>query len=137
MTAALTASVPVGSLLLVGLMVAGDVFLHREAFTIELAHKKIGYSFGATLTKGILCNWMVCMAMWQANAAQDITSKLLGIWFPISAFVTMGFEHCVVNMFLGEISCMYVLDASYKGCQQLITRTSVTAVIEALLKLFW
>jgi formate/nitrite transporter FocA (FNT family) len=42
------------------------------------------------MTKGILCNWLVCMAVWQGNAAQDITGKLLGIWFPISAFVTSG-----------------------------------------------
>jgi formate/nitrite transporter FocA (FNT family) len=70
-------------------MVAGHVFYHREEFTIELALKKTSYSFGATLTKGILCNWLVCMAVWQGNAAQDITGKLLGIWFPISAFVTM------------------------------------------------
>ncbi|WIA22109.1 hypothetical protein OEZ85_004451 [Tetradesmus obliquus] len=89
-----------GALLLVQFMVAGHVFYHREEFTIELALKKTSYSFGATMTKGILCNWMVCMAVWQGNAAQDITGKLLGIWFPISAFVTMGFEHCVANMFV-------------------------------------
>jgi len=81
---------PTGCLFLVQLMVSGDVFLHREAFTIELALKKTSYSFGATLTKGILCNWLVCMAVWQGNAAQDICGKLLGIWFPISAFVTSG-----------------------------------------------
>lgn len=79
-----------GCLFLVHLMVTGDVFLHREAFTIELALKKCSYSFLATMTKGILCNWLVCMAVWQGNSAQDITGKLLGIWFPISAFVTSG-----------------------------------------------
>lgn len=79
-----------GCLFLVHLMFTGDVFLHREAFTIELALKKTSYSFVATMTKGILCNWLVCMALWQGNAAQDITGKLLGIWFPISAFVTSG-----------------------------------------------
>eukprot|EP00878_Enallax_costatus_P042132 GHUV01049174.1.p1 GENE.GHUV01049174.1~~GHUV01049174.1.p1 ORF type:complete len:143 (-),score=7.99 GHUV01049174.1:125-553(-) len=89
-----------GSLLLSQFMVWGDVFRHREEFTIELALKKCSYSFGATLTKGILCNWLVCMAVWQGNAAQDVTGKLLGIWFPISAFVTMGFEHCIANQFL-------------------------------------
>ncbi|WIA42546.1 hypothetical protein OEZ86_008528 [Tetradesmus obliquus] len=89
-----------GCLFLVQLMVSGEVFHHRETFTIELALKKTSYSFGATLTKGILCNWMVCMAVWQGNAAQDITGKLLGVWFPISAFVTMGFEHCIANMFV-------------------------------------
>jgi hypothetical protein len=78
-----------GSLLLVQFMVSGHVFDHREGFTIELALKKTSYSFVATMTKGILCNWLVCIAVWQGNAAQDITGKLLGIWFPISAFVTM------------------------------------------------
>jgi formate/nitrite transporter FocA (FNT family) len=71
-------------------MVTGEVFAHREAFTIELALKKTSYSFYATMVKGIMCNWLVCMAVWQGNAAQDVTGKLLGIWFPISAFVTSG-----------------------------------------------
>lgn len=72
-------------------MVTGEVFDHgRSDFPIYLAKKKVGYSFCATMTKGILCNWLVCMAVWQGNAAQDITGKLLGIWFPVSAFVTSG-----------------------------------------------
>jgi formate/nitrite transporter FocA (FNT family) len=71
-------------------MVSGDVFTHRESFTVHLALKKTSGSFGATVTRGILCNWLVCMAVWQGNAAQDVTGKLLGIWFPISAFVTSG-----------------------------------------------
>jgi formate/nitrite transporter FocA (FNT family) len=83
-------AVPAGCLFLVHLMVTGEVFSHREDFTMELALKKCSYSFLATMTKGIMCNWLVCMAVWQGNAAQDITGKLLGIWFPISAFVTSG-----------------------------------------------
>jgi formate/nitrite transporter FocA (FNT family) len=80
-----------GCLFLVHLMVTGDVFDHeRYKFPIYLAEKKCSYSFLATMTKGILCNWLVCMAVWQGNAAQDVTGKLLGIWFPISAFVTSG-----------------------------------------------
>lgn len=75
-------------------MVTGEVFHNREAFTIELALKKTSYSFYATMTKGIMCNWLVCMAVWQGNAAQDVTGKLLGIWFPISAFVTSGCVCC-------------------------------------------
>jgi hypothetical protein len=48
--------------------------------------------------RGILCNWLVCLAVWQANAAQDIISKAVAVWLPISAFVAMGFEHCIANM---------------------------------------
>ena len=87
-----------GSLFLAQLMISGHVFTGREAFTTALAVKKVSLSFGATLTKGMLCNWLVCMAVYQAQAAQDISGKILGIFLPASAFVTGGFEHCVANM---------------------------------------
>ena len=50
--------------------------------------------------KAILCNWLVCLAVWLAGAANDMTGKMVGIWFPISTFVAIGFEHSVANMFL-------------------------------------
>ena len=43
--------------------------------------------------------WLVCLAVWLANASDDIIGKIFGIWFPIMAFVTIGFEHSVANMF--------------------------------------
>jgi formate transporter len=45
------------------------------------------------------CNWLVCLAVWMALAAQDITGKILAIFFPIMGFVAMGFDHVVANMF--------------------------------------
>ena len=93
-----------GALLLGQMMIWGEVFHGREEFTIELAHKKTSYAFGTVLTRGILCNWLVCMAIWQANAAQDIGGKVLAIFLPISAFVSMGFEHCIANMYMIPLS---------------------------------
>eukprot|EP00878_Enallax_costatus_P003944 GHUV01004165.1.p1 GENE.GHUV01004165.1~~GHUV01004165.1.p1 ORF type:complete len:364 (+),score=79.37 GHUV01004165.1:278-1369(+) len=119
-----------GCLLMVGLMLSGDVFMHREGFTIELAYKKCSYSFGATLTKGILCNWLVCMAVWQGNAAQDIASKLLGIWFPISAFVTMGFEHSIANMFVVPLGMMLGADIT---TNEFIVKNLIPATIGNLI----
>ncbi len=45
------------------------------------------------------CNWLVCLAVWMALSAQDIGGKILAIFFPIMAFVAMGFDHVVANMF--------------------------------------
>jgi formate transporter len=45
------------------------------------------------------CNWLVCLAVWMALAAEDVAGKVLAIWFPIMAFVALGFDHVVANMF--------------------------------------
>jgi formate/nitrite transporter len=45
------------------------------------------------------CNWLVCLAVWVAMSAEDTTGKILGIFFPILAFVAIGFDHVVANMF--------------------------------------
>jgi len=49
--------------------------------------------------RGIGCNWLVCLAVWMALGASDIGGKILAIFFPIMAFVAMGFDHLVANMF--------------------------------------
>nr|WP_320116706.1 formate/nitrite transporter family protein [uncultured Desulfuromonas sp.] len=55
---------------------------------------QLGYFFRA-----IGCNWLVCLAILLAMAAQDIGGKILGIFFPIMAFVASGFEHAIANMY--------------------------------------
>jgi formate/nitrite transporter len=49
--------------------------------------------------RAVGCNWLVCLAVWIALAADSVGSKILGIFFPIMAFVAMGFDHVVANMF--------------------------------------
>ena len=49
--------------------------------------------------RAIGCNWLVCLAVWMALAADDVAGKVLAIFFPIMAFVAMGFDHVVANMF--------------------------------------
>ena len=49
--------------------------------------------------RAIGCNWLVCLAVWMALGAEDIAGKVLAIVFPITAFVAMGFDHVVANMF--------------------------------------
>jgi hypothetical protein len=79
-----------GCLLTAQFLASGNVFFHREHFTVELAGDLASSgSFRAALVRGILGNWLLCMAVWQATAAQDVTGKLLGVMFPVSAYVTM------------------------------------------------
>lgn len=68
--------------------------------TIAVASSKIYESFPMAFVSGIGANWLVCLAVWLAYAANDITGKILGIWFPIMAFVAIGFQHVVANMFI-------------------------------------
>lgn len=51
-------------------------------------------------TRGILCNMLVCLAVWVSFAARGVADKILGIVFPISAFVLLGYEHSIANMYL-------------------------------------
>lgn len=70
------------------------------ASAIKITEKKISKDFGTTFLKGIGCNWMVCMAVLLCGQAQDMCGKYLGIWFPISTFVMIGFEHIPANFYL-------------------------------------
>ena len=51
------------------------------------------------LLKGILCNFMVCIAVWVSFAADDVAGKIAALYLPIFLFVLSGFEHCVANMY--------------------------------------
>ncbi len=80
---------------------------------INIAVAKTSNPFYKTFLKGIACNWMVALAMWLAYAAKDITGKILGIWFPVMAFVAMGFEHCVANMFFIPVAIFHGADITW------------------------
>lgn len=56
-----------------------------------------------TLVRAILCNWLVCIAIWLANGGNTLTQKAIGVFLPISAFVAIGLEHCIANMFTAPL----------------------------------
>ncbi|WP_413732016.1 formate/nitrite transporter family protein [Sodalis sp. RH20] len=72
-------------------------FLAKTAAT---AQAKISADFLHAFISGIGCNWLVSLAVWLAYSGKDVASKILGIWFPIMAFVDLGFQHVVANMFV-------------------------------------
>jgi formate/nitrite transporter len=83
---------------------------------IKVVKAKVAHNFGQAFVKGIMCNWMVCMAVFLSSQAQDMTGKMVGIWFPISAFVAMGMEHSVANMFMLPMGliCGNLYDPNFK-----------------------
>lgn len=67
--------------------------------TIKIAVGKTTLPFMSAFYLGVMCNWLVCLAVWMSFAAKDITGKLFAIFFPIWLFITSGFEHSVANMY--------------------------------------
>jgi formate transporter len=66
---------------------------------LNTAVAKIQPDFVTLFVKGILCNVLVCLAVWLAYAGRSVTDKIVGALLPVSAFIAAGFEHCVANMY--------------------------------------
>jgi formate transporter FocA len=90
------------------ILMAGLVFLSMQYTfgggavglnALNIAEHKVTLGFAQALFLGILCNALVCLAVWLTIGARSATDKILAIIFPISAFVAVGFEHSVANMY--------------------------------------
>ena len=66
---------------------------------VNVAAGKLALPFGTAFFKGVLCNVLVCLAVWIGFSARTVVDKIAGLLLPITAFVACGFEHCVANMF--------------------------------------
>ena len=93
----------VGSLLLVLLMYWSGLWKTDGglvgAKALAIANGKVNLTFLQAFARGIMCNWLVCLAVWMAVSARTVVGKVWAIFFPIMAFVASGFEHSVANMF--------------------------------------
>lgn len=95
----------VGSLLMVGVVFGcglmavktGDNTVGNQM--VAVASGKINLDPGQIFFRGILCNFLVCLAVWMGFAGRTVIDKIFTCIFPVMAFVAMGFEHCVANMF--------------------------------------
>lgn len=67
---------------------------------INIATAKVNLGWVEAITRGILCNVLVCLAVWLSLAARSAVGKILAIIWPISAFVLLGLEHSIANMYL-------------------------------------
>ena len=83
--------------LLAGVHTLGDGAVGETM--VRIARGKVALDPLAAFARGILCNVLVCLAVWLCMGARTVADKVLAILFPISAFVACGFEHSVANMF--------------------------------------
>lgn len=83
------------------------------AFTIKVALSKTGLSFTNAFCSGIICNIFVCLAVLMAASSKQVSGKILGIFFPIMAFVVSGYEHCVANMYYIPAGIIAKMNDSY------------------------
>ena len=97
----------IGSLVTVGLVFASKQYLSANgevgATALSIANGKTAFGFWQALALGILCNILVCLAVWLTFSARSATDKIVVIIFPITGFVAAGFEHSVANMYFVPI----------------------------------
>jgi formate/nitrite transporter len=92
----------VGALVAVA-MVQGAAILGQPGTgetAAAIARSKLALTPGEAFLRGLLCNTLVCLGVWLGSAANDVTGKILSIIFPITAFVALGFEHSIANLYL-------------------------------------
>ncbi len=80
---------------------------------LEIARVKTSLGFAQAVALGVLCNGLVCLAVWLCLGARSTTDKILAILFPISAFVTAGFEHSIANMYFIPVGLLIKSDAAF------------------------
>lgn len=106
----------VGTALLVfwsGTLALGDNAVAVNA--IQIAIGKVELSWTEAFVRGILCNALVCLAVWLCNSARSTTDKILAIVWPIAGFVALGFEHCIANMYFIPLGILLKTDSELMG----------------------
>ena len=92
-----------------GALILAAIIFHAQFWALDghkvgasalmIAAAKTSLAFWPALFRAIMCNILVCLAVWMCLAARSVTEKILAIVFPITAFVACGFEHSIANMF--------------------------------------
>lgn len=94
----------VGALTMVTLIWFGGTWHNAEGgwgkVVLNVSATKLSHTFLETFVLGILCNLLVCLAVWAAYSGRTTTDKILAVTMPIALFVATGFEHSVANMFM-------------------------------------
>lgn len=80
---------------------------------VKLANAKTSLGFMEAFWRAVGCNWLVCLAVYAAYAAKEVAGKILALWFPTMAFVALGMEHCVANMFFIPAAILTGTDPRY------------------------
>ncbi|MBR3115808.1 formate/nitrite transporter family protein [Candidatus Saccharibacteria bacterium] len=89
----------IGALFIAALVTLSGVFNQSSDIIINTAVAKTNLPFFEAMLRGILCNILVCIAVWMSFSANTVTGKIAAVFFPVMLFVLSGFEHSVANMF--------------------------------------
>lgn len=93
----------VGSIMMAALMFSTNQWKMKESLlgakAVLIAAGKVNLGFAEAFSRGILCNILVCLAVWLCFSARTVVGKISAIIFPITAFVASGFEHSIANMY--------------------------------------
>lgn len=93
--------------------VAGMSAMPWAEALVKLANTKTSLGFMEAFWRAVGCNWLVCLAVYAAYAAKEVAGKILALWFPTMAFVALGMEHCVANMFFIPAAILTGTDPRY------------------------
>ncbi|CAD7698967.1 unnamed protein product [Ostreobium quekettii] len=99
-------------------------------FVRSLAEKKVNMGWGEVFLRGVGCNYLVNLAVFSATTAEDVAGKYISLWFPITAFVAIGYEHSIANMFFIPNGMMYGADVNVG---QLLWRNMIPVTLGNLL----
>jgi len=109
----------VGSLVIVGILLGANFAGMNNGAVgnamINVAYSKISLAPEAIFFRGIMCNWLVCLAVWMGFAGRTVIDKVFTTIFPVMAFVACGFEHCVANMFFLPMGIAAFNTCGYAG----------------------
>ncbi|CEA02406.1 Nitrite transporter NirC [Jeotgalicoccus saudimassiliensis] len=99
----------IGALLFSYFIYLSGIFpeINMDSYTVYTAAGKMNDGFTALLFQGIMCNWLVCLAIWTAARANNEMTKLSLIFVLIFAFVAVGFEHSIANMTIMAVALLH------------------------------
>jgi formate transporter len=96
------------------------------ATSLTIAATKTGYGFGQAIALGMLCNALVCLAVWLCYSARSTADRILAIIPPITAFVALGFEHSIANMFFIPFGIFVKSDTAFVASQKTPDLSNIT-----------
>src|SRR3989339_726305 len=93
----------VGAVFLVAVMFGSGLWKEGHFVSgvaaLNIAKAKVGLAWGEAFWRGMLCNILLCLAFWMATASSSVIGKILAVFFPVTTFMALGYEHCISNMY--------------------------------------
>ena len=133
----------IGAVLTVGIMFGTKQYMFSKGLVgmtaLNTALTKVSYDPVQAFFLGVMCNALVCMAVWLCYSARSTLDKIASIVFPITAFVAAGFEHSIANMYYVPLALLIkqFAPASFWALDVLAKATPATITVDAYAKLTW